>query len=206
MPKRTSSRVLWSISIALLLVIVAVIAFTTRSAQKPAVTLSSPASLPGLMTSEAPWPANHTNLRARLTALGLPALTAEGSRLHTHEHLDLFVNGQTVPVPANIGNEEPTFISPLHTHDTSGVIHIESPRVQTFTLGQFFDVWGLRFTKDALGGYTTNASSSLAVYVNGTRYTGDPRLIPLTEHEEIAVVYGTPPKTIPSSYAFPAGE
>jgi hypothetical protein len=44
-----------------------------------------------------------------------------------------------------------------------------------------------------------------AVYVNGQTSAGDPAAIVLREHQEIAVVIGTPPKQIPSTYNFPAG-
>ena len=157
------------------------------------------------MTNDGPWTPELAHLRARLAAIGLPALSAEGTALHIHAHLDLFVDGAPVAVPAEIGDDEPALISPVHTHDATGIIHVESPRIETFTLGQFFDVWGLRFTADALGGYVRDASSTITVYVNGAPYDGDPRMIPLTSHEEIAVVYGAAPAVVPSSFAFPSG-
>jgi hypothetical protein len=43
------------------------------------------------------------------------------------------------------------------------------------------------------------------VYVNGKVFPGDPRTIPLKAHEEIAIVIGTPPAKIPSSFAWPKG-
>ena len=80
--------------------------------------------------------------------------------------------------------------------------------MQTFTLGQFFDIWGVRLTASCIGGYCTDATHMLSVYVNGTLYNGDPRQLALAAHQEIAVVYGTKaetPKTIPASYEFPEG-
>ena len=78
--------------------------------------------------------------------MGLPALTAEGEALHTHQHIDIYVDGQPVVVPAYIGiNATEGFLSPIHTHDSTGIIHVESPTVRDFTLGEFFDVWGVRF-------------------------------------------------------------
>ena len=32
-------------------------------------------------------------------------------------------------------------MSPLHTHDSSGVIHVESNTVRYYTLGEFLDIW-----------------------------------------------------------------
>ena len=106
------------------------------------------AGLPGALVGPAPWPANTAELRPRLTALGLPTLGHEGTALHIHQHIDVFVNGRRVMVPAGIGIDPAgRFISPLHTHDTTGVIHVESPSVKPFFLGQFLGVWGVRFTR-----------------------------------------------------------
>lgn len=161
------------------------------------------------LTGRAPWPANNGNgLRARLAAIGLPALAAEGTVLHIHSHLDVFVGGTRVVVPAGIGIDPyGRFISPLHTHDTTGVIHVEAPTVQTFTLGQFFDVWGVRFGGGCLGGYCSARSRKLRVYADGRR-VADPQRLPLAAHEEIVVAFGTRaelPHPMPARYAFPAG-
>ncbi len=169
-----------------------------------------PASLPGIQTGPLPWQPEIAHLRERLQADGLQVLAQEGTVLHIHQHLDLFVNGRRVPVPADIGIDASAgFLSPIHTHDASGVIHVESPVVGKFTLGEFFDVWGVRFTRSCIGSYCTSGDRTLRVYVNGHLATGDVRRIELTSHEEIAVVYGTPaeePNPIPASYTFPVGE
>jgi hypothetical protein len=164
--------------------------------------------LPGLQTGEAPWGAEIPNLLARLKAISLPALHEEGNALHIHQHLDIFVNGKPVTVPKDIGiNYDARFISPLHTHDRTGIIHVESDKVRDFTLGQFFDVWGVRFTKDCVGGYCAKGSDKLRVFSNGKPASGDPRSLVLTAHQEIAVVYGPEESSlvIPSSYKFDEG-
>jgi hypothetical protein len=169
-----------------------------------------PATLPGILSGPAPWPANTDKLKARLSALGLPALSAEGTTLHIHQHLDLYVDGTKQVVPAQIGilTSPQVVFSPLHTHDTSGIIHVESQTVRSFTLGEFFDVWGVRFTPTCVGGYCNQGDKTLRVYVDGQIVTGDPTLLELFAHEEIAVTYGTQaqlPNPIPSSYTFPPG-
>jgi hypothetical protein len=141
-----------------------------------------------------------------LQVLGLPALSQEGTVLHIHQHIDIFVDGNATVVPAGIGINPNNFISPIHTHDTSGVIHVESPTREDFTLGQFFAVWGVRFTPKRVGGYVSSASRPIRFYVGGTRVTSDPRDIVLSSHQEIAVVVGASPGHVPSSYAFPAGD
>jgi hypothetical protein len=167
-------------------------------------------ALPGLMTSKAPWPANNRALlHARLDAIGLPALRAEGQVLHTHQHLDVVVRGRGYPVPAGIGIDfHERFIAPLHTHDFNGIMHVESPTIRKFTLGQWFDVWGLRFSANCLGGYCAKGKERVWVFVNGKRWLGNPRQIALKEHQEIVVAYGTfasIPKPIPTSFPFPPG-
>lgn len=168
------------------------------------------ATLPGILTGTAPWPANSDDLRARLSGLGLPALSAEGTALHIHQHLDLYVDGRRETIPANIGiiTSPQVVFSPLHTHDTSGISHVESPTVRSFTLGELFGVWGVRFTRSCVGGYCDAGDKTLRVYVDGQLATGDPTLLELLVHEEIVVTYGTEaelPDPIPSSYTFPPG-
>jgi hypothetical protein len=165
--------------------------------------------LPGLQTGSAPWPAEEAHLRERLEKLGLPVLRAEALAFHIHQHLDVFVEGRRVTVPADIGiNVQQQFLTVLHTHDNSGIIHVESPTERTFALGQLFDVWGVRLTSSCLGGYCTDGQSRVRVYVGGQVVGGDPRAVPLEGHDEIVVAYGTPaqlPKPIPARYPFPAG-
>ena len=54
--------------------------------------------------------------------------------------LAIFINGKNHTVPALIGITNYCFYW-LHTHDQSGIIHIESPIHRAFTLGNFFDIW-----------------------------------------------------------------
>ncbi len=161
------------------------------------------------LTSPAPWDANTTGLKARLAAIGLPALSAEGTVLHIHQHLDIFVHGKPVAVPANIGiSQTESFISDLHVHNTSGVIHVESPIKKDFSFGQFMDVWGVKLDNSHLGSYTADATNKLILYVDGQPAT-DMRAVKLDAHEELVLTYGTAaelPATIPSSYTFAAGE
>jgi hypothetical protein len=155
-----------------------------------------------------PWPAP-TDATAAVRAAGLPMLTAEGSVEHIHAHLDVRVNGQPVEVPAYIGIDQAHgSLSPLHTHDTSGVIHIESPIKRQFTLGELFSEWGVSLTADNIGALHTNSGNTLRVYVNGTLRTGNPAAITMNAHDEIALIYGPPQpqESVPTSYTFPQGE
>ena len=89
-----------------------------------------------------------------------PALPSKQMASHKHVTLNVVSNGITVAVPAHIGMvqvgkaEDPLLygdhsldnfgmegMSPLHTHDASGTIHVESNTVRDYTLGEFLDVW-----------------------------------------------------------------
>ena len=189
--------------VAILVVVVVAIA-TNRPASTPTGSAG-----PGLQTGAPPWSPDNVNLRARLEADGLQVLTAEGQVQHTHQHLDLFVDDQRVAIPPDIGIDRVHLIlSPIHTHDASGIIHVESPIVREFTLGEFFDVWGVRFDAHCVGGTCDGNGRTMSIFRNGQLVTGDPRSIVLDAHEEIVVAIGTSaqlPSPIPASYVFPAG-
>jgi hypothetical protein len=202
---KTRTVAIWVVCIAVLVVL---LSWNHLFPQKSTVTVSTPDSLHGIQTGNIPWAPELPHLLARLKAIGLPALSAEGNALHIHQHIDLVINNATTSIPAEIGiNEAAGFISPIHTHDTSGIVHVESNIVRDFTLGQVFDIWGVRFSTNCIGSYCADAMHSLRVYVNGTQLSGDFRGLVLAPHQEIMVVYGpasSTPKAI-SSFTFPPG-
>jgi hypothetical protein len=160
-----------------------------------AATSASQTALPGEQAASPPWNAGTAGLAERLNALGLPALSAEGQVVHIHQHLDVYFDGKHQTVPAGIGIDPAQgFISELHTHDARGVMHVESPTEQTFTLRQFFGVWGVPL-------------SEARAWVDGKPVSGDPGAIQLASHQEIVVAYGSPqPKRVPATYRFAPGE
>ena len=197
--RRTRSLLLGGI-LGLAVVALVVIVMTSRSGE-PSTTPSG--ELPGMMTSTTPWGNNVEDLAARLEILNLPGLSEEV--LHRHTRLEIYVNGQPVEVPANLGiNQDAGIFSPLHTHDVDGVIHTESddPNFSP-NLGTLFDVWGLRLTDDCIGAYCAEGDKELRIYVDGEEVTGDPREVPLTDLSVIVVTYGTEeqlPDPIPSAF------
>jgi len=182
----------------------------------PPSVLPVPGTTVPMSTAAGPWPApvlldNGQESAAYVAAAGLP-YAEEMLSVHYHAHLDVIVDGKPMPVPAYLGfvatGNKVQGLAPLHTHDASGIIHIENDVPATFVLGQVFTEWGVRFTSSCLGGYCTGSGKQLAVFVNGKRQTGDPARIVLSKHQEIAVVYGTPPEmsSVPSSYKFLNGQ
>lgn len=123
-----------------------------------------------------------------------------GTALHIHPQLAIVVDGQQIPVAANVGiNPAGQTMAALHTHDASGTIHVESPLVRGYDLGEFFDVWGVRLTKSCLGAYCANATKRLAAFVDGSSFDRNPRNITLKDGEQIILAYGTKAEIAPAS-------
>ena len=157
--------------------------------------------LPGELRTEAPWPANGERSRERADALDLPA---EGTTMHEHANVQIFVHGTSEAIPTDIGIDS---VGPqsVHTHDETGTVHLESSVSREFTLGEFFGVWGVRFTPSCLGAYCNDDTNTLQVFVNGEEAAGDPRDVQLDDQSVFVVTYGTPeevPDPIPSTFDF----
>jgi hypothetical protein len=129
----------------------------------------------------------------------LPVATSGCACVHYHLHLDIFVNGRSEPVAASIAREDGTTFSPVHTHASSGMIHIEASHTQRFTLGMLFTEWGVRLTADCVGGYC-RPGTPISAYLDGHRTSEAMPNIALRKGREIALVIGSPPSSIPSRW------
>ena len=124
---------------------------------------------------------------------GIPCDRAEGSLLHIHPHLTIADHGKPVTIPDDIGRPLVTAcLYWLHTHTPDGIIHIESPRYRTFTLGEFFDIWAQPITKTGIAGAKLRKGERIVAWVQGRSYVGDLRRIELTQHLDIAIAVGPP--------------
>ena len=166
------------------------------------------------------WPAPDDPIE-RITEAGLTAEVKEHLQTHRHSHLDVFVDGEAVPVPAGIGIdisdpgvqhfpdggyggiEECTnpCISPLHTHDETGIIHTEAAADTLLTLGQLFTEWGVMLDDECVGEFC-DSETDIVVYLGGDEYDGEPADIELEDQLVIAIVIGTPPDRIPATADF----
>ncbi|MDE1830401.1 MAG: hypothetical protein KGI25_08770, partial [Thaumarchaeota archaeon] len=114
--------------------------------------------------------------------------------IQTYAHLDIFVDGKTQQVPAGIGVVNNTCRYWMYTQDMTGIIHINSPENAQFTISQFFDIW--------------KATSNLPptgipiIYLNGQKTSSSMNDTEINPHDEIAIIYGSKPAIIPSSYQF----
>ena len=208
-PKRSAApRWPWVGGVLLLAVLAAAAVLLTQTSSNHAPS-APPTGVPFLShsrldaVSQPTWSNGWENLSARLAALHLPGLS--DTTLHYHGHLTLYVDGRRVVIPANIGFDQPDQVaSPIHTHDTTGVIHIEAddPSFRG-SLQEFFDVWGVYLSSRCVGGYC----SGVKAFVNG-RTVSLSRSVPLAAHDAVTVVVGRPPRGFKPdrSYPFPQGE
>ena len=150
-------------------------------------------------------------------AAGIPCDALEHTQVHYHAALQILYQGTPVTIPSDIGRLTTCFYW-LHMHaESPGVIHIESPKGRTFTLGDFFKVWatskGTPEPLDAthVSSFTLTGAQKLVVYVDlsdGTGpkvYTGDPAAIVLKPHEVITLEITPPIVNPPPKFTFQAG-
>lgn len=118
---------------------------------------------------------------------------------HIHAYLAILVDGERVEVPANVGIRDNECLFWLHTHDNSGIVHIESPETRDFTLGQFFAVWGQPLSATQLLDNTADSSHHITATVNGEPFSGDPSTIVLADQQSIVLQFGPPFGEAPAS-------
>jgi hypothetical protein len=133
---------------------------------------------------------------------GISCQGSEQLVYHIHARLTIFVNGRSKRVPYGVGIADPQTVSAggvpfvvqgscfswLHTHAADGIIHIESPVQRTYTLGNFFDVWGQPLSRRQVG----PANGHVTALFNGKVWLGDLRDIPLDSHAQIQLEVGRP--------------
>lgn len=157
---------------------------------------------------------------------GISCDPSMSNNYHVHAFIGLYVNGQEIAIPDAVGvvgatgdktdsngwpNQEiyGTCFYHMHTHDASGMIHMEDPdpsgapvTASLFTVGNFFDIWGLQVNATQFGPFAgpvtvytsgqfprtgcSNAPGSCDVGSNSyTLWTGNPLSIPLYMHEVV---------------------
>ncbi len=143
------------------------------------------------------------------TVDGVGCGAQEYSAMHVHTHLAIFDNGKQIAIPRFIGFAPAPgsggCLYWIHTHDSSGIIHIEAPMLRPpqggpYTLGMFFDIWGEPLATNDVAGMT----GPVTAYVNGMKYDGDLKAIPMGSHQQIVLDIGRPAP--PPNYAFPAND
>jgi hypothetical protein len=145
---------------------------------------------------------------------GIQCQAGEQLVYHIHAHLAIYVNGTARVIPEGVGimpprteqsSSEGPFVTGgscdywLHAHTADGIIHVESPTQHIYTLGNWFDIWGIPLDSSHVG----PATGTVIAYVNGQRYSGDLRAIPLNAHDLIQLDVNK--DVAPTPFTFPAG-
>lgn len=140
------------------------------------------------------------------TVDGIRCEGTEQLAYHIHQHLVVLVDGNPQTIPAYVGIPGgpllPKCIYWLHTHDATGIIHVESPSEALYTLGEFFDIWAQPLNSTRVATHPV-IGGQLVVFVDGHQYSGDPRSIPLGIHTQIVIEIGRP--VTPPQFTFPPG-
>ena len=133
---------------------------------------------------------------------GILCDSMEGKALHIHVQLQLWKDGQPIPIPAGVGiTADCTYW--VHTHTSDGILHVESPEVRDFTLGDFFAVWAV----NPWGG--AGSVSQVKGLVLWGKKAGEAAFHPvsgrwwehvLSAHEVLALGTGT---FVPQDFTFP---
>ncbi len=173
---------------------------TSTTATAPAKSPYGPEGIP-LENGPALAPAGTTSQGA--TVDGIECAPVEQLVYHIHSHLQVYVDGKPRAIPAAIGMVGPvaqqTPYGPfygaqqcyywLHTHASDGVIHVESPSVRIYTLGNFFNEWNQPLSRTQVAG----DKGKVTAFLNDKPWRQDPTTIPLLPHASIQLDVGSPP-------------
>jgi hypothetical protein len=193
--RRGARRTLASVAIGAIVVGIAIaVAIGSRGGDsKP------PAATPAATTGGA-FGQHYAGLSMRRQAAGVPTMMdTMKSRVHFHPLLKVYVNGKQIQVPANIGidpTQDAMQMAGLHTHDTSGTIHVEG--VSGARLGQFFSIWGVRLSARQLGPYRASGDKVVRMWLDGKPSTAFGQL-KLADREHIVISFGPTNAPLPAA-------
>jgi hypothetical protein len=176
---RNRRRALLALAVALA---VASAATTTACAPAPA----DPAAAV-LRTTAPPWDAPRDAV-SHIDAAGFARLPFGHPVARTvRADLEVRVDDVAVVVPAFIGIDRVRAVeASLHTHADDGELWLESPDAdEEVSLGDFFDLWGVRLDAECLG--DACGPGGPTVTVDGRLHEGDPRAVVVRDGEAIVL-------------------
>jgi hypothetical protein len=193
-PAKTTRLLTRTALLGLALLLVGLLAGCGSSADAPAgVTIAGPGlqvSRPSLQPGRPSWRPEYAHLARRLKMIGIPPGGKE--KFHIHAMLHIYVNGLLSPLPADIGLDSAKGIeSSMHTHDGTGIIHMEAPHPYKYTLGDFFAVWGVKLGPAQVGGLKGYGGDRLHFYLNGKPFS-NPAALVLHKDDSVVIGYGPP--------------
>lgn len=108
-------------------------------------------------------------------------------KMHIHPHLTIIVNGERRLIPDDLG------VSPgchhyIHRHPEDDKIHVESPVLRNFTVGEIFQTWGQPFSRDQVLDVRTDATHEIIMTVNGRQADTYENTV-MRDNDEIVIEY-----------------
>lgn len=192
------------------IIMVVAIAIFVVAALRPQGANSAAKGTPTPPPISTPTATTASNTTAAPAVDGVSCGVTEQLAYHIHQHIALYDHGKYMSIPALIGI--PTYVSNgqlaarcfyfIHVHPgVPNIIHVESPTQKTYTLGAFLDIWAATASTTQPKGDTFvrhlrgAGPSQVTAYLNGKRWKGNYRSIPLREHGVITLEVGKP--TVP---------
>jgi len=108
-------------------------------------------------------------------------------QLHIHPELKIFIEGQPVAIPTNVGVTDDCMRG-LHTHDDTGKLHVEYLEPFDFKLGDFFAVWGQTFNRSQILDKAVDDKHIIEMLVDGQPSTEFENLV-LQDQQKIEIHY-----------------
>lgn len=125
---------------------------------------------------------------------------------HKHALISIYKDGKRLGFPGGIGREHAGCYHAyeMHTHDVTGIVHMESDLPKNFKLGQWFSLWQLPLSRDNVGGLPGPVRFYIIDKGVITRYDGNPYDIAMLPNREVLIVTGFALSVVPK-YQWPLG-
>lgn len=102
--------------------------------------------------------------------------------------IGITIDGKKYPLNPTIGHDYGNCLHDIFVHDASGRVYVEANEQQTFTLGQFFDVWHKTFSQNQIFNYQVDQMHRIQVFVNNKLVSSYRETI-LKSNETIHIIY-----------------
>ncbi|SHJ08481.1 hypothetical protein SAMN02745244_01691 [Tessaracoccus bendigoensis DSM 12906] len=104
-----------------------------------------------LRSTPPPWDAPRDAI-SYIQAAGLPELSLGADEDPWILEISVQYRGEDIEIPAYIGIDRLRAVqAPVHTHEPGGEVWLEGEEDRASTLGDFFNLWGVRFGDGCLG-------------------------------------------------------
>lgn len=119
-----------------------------------------------------------------------------GLRAHYHPSLKIIIGGKAENLSANIGVTS-NCMRPVHTHDASGKIHVETPDNRDVYLRDFFAIWKEPFGREEIMGNRIDETHRIRMMVADQESQDFENLL-LKDGQEITIYYEEMPISSPA--------